>query len=40
MANHYLQTAFAIPLMPQEAILLKECFAIDPTVQRLRRTLV
>jgi len=29
MANHYLQTAFAIPLMPQEAILLKECFAVS-----------
>lgn len=29
MANHYLQTAFAIPVTPAEALLLKECFAVS-----------
>jgi len=27
MANYYLQTVFTIPVMPEEAALLKECFA-------------
>lgn len=28
MAHDFLQTAFAIPVMPQEAALLEECFAV------------
>jgi len=28
MASHFLQTAFAIPVMPDEAALLEECFAL------------
>lgn len=29
MANHYLQTVFTIPVTPDEAALLQECFAVS-----------
>ena len=28
MTNDFLRTAFAIPVLPQEAVLLEECFAV------------
>lgn len=28
MTNNFVRTAFAIPVMPHEALLLEECFAV------------